>query len=97
MTNIQNIDDNECFKWYLFRCLDPAIYQSARFTIADKDFSKRLDFEDIQSPVKSRDIHKIEKKNSIGVSVFGYEYKEKHPSYVSEKKNAVKENMLICC
>ena len=35
-----------------------------------------------------RDIHKIEKKkkkNSIGISVFGYENKEKHRTYVSKK------------
>ena len=34
-----------------------------------------------------RDIHKIEKKNSIGIGVFGYENKGKHPIYVSK----------ICC
>ena len=36
-------------------------------------------------PVKARDIHKIKKKNSFRVSVFGYENKEKHPIYVSKK------------
>ena len=36
-------------------------------------------------PLKVRDIHKIEKKNSIGISVFGYEDKENHPLYVSKK------------
>ena len=35
-------------------------------------------------PVKIRDIRKIEKKNSIGISVFGYENKEKHPIYLSK-------------
>ena len=35
--------------------------------------------------VKIKDIHKIEKKNPIGISVFGYENKEKHPIYVSKK------------
>ena len=40
-------------------------------------------------PVKIRDIRKIEKKNSIGISVFGYENKEKHPIYLS--KNCYKE------
>ena len=34
---------------------------------------------------KIGDIHKIEKKNSIGISVFGYENKKKHPVYVSLK------------
>ena len=37
------------------------------------------------SNFSSRDIHKIEKKNSIAISVFGYENKEKHPIYVSKK------------
>ena len=32
-----------------------------------------------------RDIHKIEKKNSISISIYGYENKEKHPIYVSKK------------
>ena len=35
--------------------------------------------------VKIKDIHKIEKKTPIGISVFGYENKEKHPIYVSKK------------
>ena len=44
-----------------------------------------LDFKDIKFPVKIRDIHKIEKKNSISISVCGNENKEKHPIYVSKK------------
>ena len=36
-------------------------------------------------PVKIRDIHKIEERNSIGISVFGYENKGKDPVYVSKK------------
>ena len=32
-----------------------------------------------------RDIHKIEKKNSINISVLGYENREKNPIYVSKK------------
>ena len=37
---------------------------------ADKDFEKILDFKDIEIPVKIRDIHKIQKKNSVGISIF---------------------------
>ena len=46
--------------------------------------SKKLDFKDIKFPVKTRDIHRIEKK-IISISVFGYENKEKYPIYVSKK------------
>ena len=84
MVNIQNIDENKCFKWNLLRCLHSADRNPARITKANKDFAKKLDFEDIKFPVEVRDIHKIEKKNSIGISVFGYENKEKHLVYVSK-------------
>ena len=39
----------------------------------------------INSQVKIRDFHEVEKKNSIGNSDFGYENKKKHPIYVSKK------------
>ena len=82
MINIQNIDDNEC----LVKYLNPANHHPARTTKADKDFAKTLDFEDIKFPVKVRDIHKIEEKNSTGISVFGYENKEKkNLIYVSKQ------------
>ena len=47
----------------------------------DKNLGKKLDFKDITFPFKIRDIHKIEKKKSISIRVFGYENKEKHPIY----------------
>ena len=43
-------------------------------------------------PVKIRDSHKIEKSNSIGISVSGYENKENIQSM--RHKNALKKNML---
>ena len=85
MINIQNTDHKECFKWWLVRHLNPAAYHPARITKVNKDFTKRLDFKDTKFPVKTRDIHKIGKKNSISISVFGYENKVKHPIYVSKK------------
>ena len=52
---------------------------------ANKDFAKKLDCKDIKFPVNFRDIRKIAKTNSISISAFGYENKEKHPVYVSKK------------
>ena len=59
-------------------------YPSKNYKKSDKDFTKKLDFKDFLKtfPVKIRGINKIEKKNSIGISVFGYENKEKQPMYV---------------
>ena len=59
LIKIQNIDDNECFKWCLVRYLNPAGHNPKRITKSDKDFAKRLDFKDIKFLVKGRDIYKI--------------------------------------
>ena len=69
----------------MVRYLNPAVHNPRRITKADKDFAKRLDFKDIKIPVKIIDIHKIEKKNTIDISVFGYENQEKYPIYVSKQ------------
>ena len=39
----------------------------------------------LKSLILKRDIHKIEKKNSISISAFGSENKEKYPIHVSRK------------
>ena len=65
MINIKKNNDNECFKWCLFRYLHPADHHPARIKKADKDFSKRLDFKEKKFPVITRDIQKIEKKNEF--------------------------------
>ena len=57
-----NINDNECFRWYLVRYLHPAGHCPARITKACKDFARKLNFEVKKIPVKIRDIYKIEKK-----------------------------------
>ena len=87
LINIEKIDYNEWFKWCLVRYVNPAEHHPAIITKIDKYFAKKLEFKDI----KFRDVHKIEKKNSINISVFGYENKEKNSIYVSktfcEEKN----------
>ena len=80
-----NMQNNECFKWYLVRYLNLADPNQRRIRKSDKDFAKRLDFKDIKFPDKIGDIYKIEKRNSIRISVFGYENKENHPIYASRK------------
>ena len=45
---------------------------------------KRWIFKEINFPVKISEIQKMENTNSIAISVFGYENKEKYPIYVSK-------------
>ena len=85
MINIQNTHDNECFKWFIVRYLNPANHHPARITKADKDFAIKLYFKYIKLPVEISDIHKVENKSSIDNSVFSYEYKEGHRIYVSKR------------
>ena len=42
LINIQNIDDNECFKWSKVRYLNPADHHQARIKKAEKDFAKKI-------------------------------------------------------
>ena len=85
LINIQNIDDNECFKWSLVRYTNPAELNPRKITKANKDFAKKLDFKGIKFPVKIRDIRDIHKIKKKRISVFGYENKEKHPIYTSKR------------
>ena len=62
LTNVQNINDNKCFKWRLVMYLHPEDRNPGRTAKADRDFAKCLDFKDTKFPVKTRDIHKIWKK-----------------------------------
>ena len=75
MIKIQNIDDNECFKWCLVKYLNPVDHNPRRTTKIDKEFAKKLEFKNTKLSVKIRDIHKIEKKNSISISLFNNENK----------------------
>ena len=47
----------------MVRYSNPADRNPAGITKADKYFARRLDFRDRKYTVKTRDIHKIEKKN----------------------------------
>ena len=53
LINIQNIDDNECFKWSIVKYLNSENHHPVMITKADKDFAKKLDFKDIKFPVKN--------------------------------------------
>ena len=59
LINIQNIDDDECFKWCLVRYLNPTDHYPARITKIVKDFAKKLNFIVMKFQVKVREIEKM--------------------------------------
>ena len=65
MINIQNINDNECFKWCLVRYLHTIDHHQVIIRKVGKLYGDKLDFKDIKFPVKIRDIHKIESHQSM--------------------------------
>ena len=47
---------------------------------------EKLDYSGVEFPVSVKHYNKIEKQNSINISVFGYEDKQPYPIYVSKEK-----------
>ena len=58
LINIQNIDDNERFKWCLVRYLNSADHNPRRISKSNKKFEKRLDLKEMKFPVKIREFPK---------------------------------------
>ena len=67
--------------------------QSKKIPETDKCFAKERVLLKTKFLVKIRDIPKIDKKNSVGISVSGYENKE----ISMYQKHVAKKNMLIYC
>ena len=71
--NMKN-EDNECFKWCITRALNPVDKNSEIISNKLIEQSKELNWENIEFPMKLKDIKKFEKQNpAISVNVFGYE------------------------
>ena len=73
MTDIPNINDNQCFKWYLIRYIHPGDKNLEKIRKVGEGLARELDFKDMTFPVKKKDI-------CISISIFGYE--NKYPIYV---------------
>ena len=59
------------------------------------DEALRLDYTNVQFPVKINDYNKIEKQDNININVFGYENKLKYPIYVSKERFHDHLNLLL--
>ena len=79
-------EDNKCFLWCHIRHKNPAKKDPQRVKISDKEFVQKLDYSGITFPVQIKDVGKIEKQNSINISIFGYENEKIYPIRISEEK-----------
>ena len=55
----------------------------------------RIDYDEIEFPVKEKDFNKIEVKNNIRINVFGYENRLVRPIYVSNQKFKDSMHLLL--
>ena len=81
MINIQNIDNNECFRWCLVRYLYHADHHPARITNPDKNFAKERSFKDIKFPGQNYRYSQNPKKDLSPLAFLVIKY----PNFVSKK------------
>ena len=71
LINIKN-KDQKCFLWCHVRHINPSKEHPKRIKKTDKKIAKKLDFDEIEFPVKEKDSNKIEVKNNLCINVFGW-------------------------
>ena len=53
----------------------------------EREKAKTFNYEDIEFPVKIKDIGEIEKQNNINISLFGHKGEKKHSTqYISRRR-----------
>jgi hypothetical protein len=95
LLNMRN-DDNMCFVWCHVRHLRPKARRATTITQEDRDFELSLDYKGIEFPIKISDIDKIERKNNINISVFGYKGKKQfYPIRISKSEHEDHMELLL--
>jgi hypothetical protein len=95
LINMKN-DDNMCFVWSHVRHLRPKARRATTITVKDREFELSLDYEVTEFPVKISDIDKIERKNKINISVFGYKgRKQFYPIRISKSEHEDHMELLL--
>ena len=79
-------EDNKCFLWCHIRHKNPAKKEPQRITKKDREFVQKLDYSGITFPMQINDVGKIEKQNSINISIFGYENEKLYRIRISEEE-----------
>ena len=85
LINIKN-EDQKCFLWYHVRHITPVKIHPERITREDKKLVNSLNYDGIEFPVREKDFSKMEVRNNIYITVFGYENGVAFPINVSEEK-----------
>ena len=95
LINIQNHDDNNCFKWCHVRLINPKKSHPERRIKEDKEIEASLDYSNITFPMDARHYDIVEKRFNINVDVFIYENKRVRPLRISSESNKHELNTSI--
>ena len=98
--NVQNENDNECFKWAVTSAVFPAKEHGERLSKQMREDSEKFDWTGIKFPVSLKQIDKFEKQNNYAINVFGCESVEYpvdvvYPLRISKKNEQVINLLLI--
>ena len=94
LINLKN-EDNECFRWYHIRHLNPQMKDPQRIKKDDKKKVNELNYDGVEFPVSQRHYNKVEKQNSIRINVFGYEDGQPFPINISKETFEDQMNLLL--
>ena len=94
LINIKNKDD-ECFRWYHIRHLNPQTEHPERINKGDKKMINELNYDGIDFPLSQKHYNKVEKQNSIRINVFGYENGQPFPIHISKETFEDQMNLLL--
>jgi hypothetical protein len=96
LINMQNTDDNFCFRWSHVRHLSPMKKNSVRISKNDRITASTLNYEGIVFPVSIDQIKRIEDKNNININVLGYKGRKIfYPVRVSKTSYNDTMNLLL--
>ena len=93
--NVQNTQDNECFKW----AVTSAVYQRKvhpeRLNSEMRANSKRLNWKGIDFPTPLTQIARFEKQNPYSINVYGYTGTRVYPLRISGHENQQCINLIL--
>ena len=96
LINIQNKNDNECFRWcHLAKLYSHQVKHNPQRISHYKPFLGSVNYEGVEFPVSIKQISKIEAQNDISINVFGYENQQPFPLYVSTKLTETTLDLLL--
>ena len=93
--NVNNENDNECFKWAVTSAVFPIEKNPQRLNKQMRENSEKFDWKGIEFPVSLKQINKFESQNPYGINVFGYKNNGSYIIRRSKKLGVTKIRLLL--